>query len=111
MHLMVLEDDAFIGEAVREIGGKRRNAESVIWAAADRFAALLAGMEDDYLMKERGADMRDVARRIVRNLIGSGPASLDDLPSKSILVANDLAPSETASLRKDRVIGLATDVG
>lgn len=111
MHLMVLEDDAFIGEAVREIRRKKKNAESVIWAAADRFAAMLAGMQDDYLMKERGADVRDVARRIVRNLVGSGAASLDDLPSRSIIIATDLAPSETASLRKDRVIGLATDVG
>jgi len=111
MHLMVLEDDAFIGEALREISEKRRNAESVIWVLADRFVAMLAGMDDDYLMKERGADMRDVARRIVRNLIGANPATLGDLPSKSILIASDLAPSETASLRKDCVIGLATDVG
>ncbi|MEI6971415.1 MAG: phosphoenolpyruvate--protein phosphotransferase [bacterium] len=111
MHLMVLEDDSFIGEVVREINHQKKNAEAVIWATADRFATMLAGAGDDYLMKERGADVRDVARRIVRNLIGSGPASLDDMPSKSILIANDLAPSETASLRKDLVIGLATDVG
>ena len=111
MHLVVLEDDAFIGEALREITVKRKSAESVIWATADKFIGMLSSMEDDYLMKERAVDMRDVARRIVRNLIGSTPASLENLPQKSILIANDLAPSETASLRKDSVLGLATDVG
>jgi len=110
VHLMVLEDRAFIGDVLQTIKDKRVNAEPVLWATANKFVAILSGVEDDYL-RERVADIKDVTRRVARNLVGKKAGAIGNLPSKSIIVANDLAPSETASLRKDLVLGLATDLG
>ena len=64
-HLMVLDDRSFIEEIVTEIRTDRRNAEAVVRNAAERYAAVLGSVQDDYL-RERVADIRDVARRIIR---------------------------------------------
>jgi phosphotransferase system enzyme I (PtsI) len=109
-HLMVLDDRSFIEEVVQEIRGKHKNVEAVVRTVADRYANVLASVDDDYL-RERVVDVRDVARRIVRNLNGDVEISLSGLPQKHIVVAVDLAPSETAALRKDMVIGFVTDLG
>lgn len=109
-HLMVLDDRTFIEEVVNEIRRDRRNAEAVVRNAAERYAAILGSVQDDYL-RERVADIRDVARRIIRNLCGRTDSSLLGLGGKYVIVADDLPPSLTASLRKDTVLGIATDMG
>lgn len=109
-HLMVLDDRAFIEEVVNEIRKKNRNAESIVKEASDRYAAILGSVEDDYL-RERVADIRDVARRIIRNLSGRAETSVSDLEDKSIIIGEDIPPSLTASFRGDTVLGLATDLG
>ncbi len=109
-HLMVLDDRAFIEEIVGTIRKKHKNAEWVVYQSASRYAAVLASVKDDYL-RERVADIKDVARRIIRNLSGDTDAPLSTLTSKHIIIAPDLAPSETAALRKDMVEGFATDMG
>lgn len=109
-HLMVLDDRSFIEEVVEEIREKRKNVEAVVREVADRYANVLASVDDDYL-RERVVDVRDVARRIIRNLNGDAEFNLSGLPQKHIIVAVDLAPSETAALRKDMVIGFVTDLG
>ena len=69
-----------------------------------------AEVDDDYL-RERVADVRDVARRILRNLAGRSTQFLAQPGQPSIVIAHDLAPSETALLNRNPVIGFATDLG
>ena len=109
-HLMVLDDRMFIEEIVREIKEKRRNVEAAVTNVASRYTAVLASMKDGYL-RERVSDIRDVARRVVRNLCGDEESVVTQVPHEHIVVAPDLAPSETATLRKEIVVGFATDYG
>jgi phosphotransferase system enzyme I (PtsI) len=109
-HLMVLDDRAFIEEIVAGVHKRQCNVEVLVKEVADNYAAVLASVEDDYL-RERVGDIRDVARRIINNLQGTQEADVRDLQHKHIVVAKDLAPSETAGMRKDMVIGFATDFG
>ncbi len=110
VHKMVLDDGAFVEEAIRKIRADRCNAETVVRGVVARYAEALSIVEDDYL-RERVADVKDVARRVLRNLSGEKTHVLDGLRDRSIVVSADLAPSETASLRKELVMGFATDLG
>jgi phosphotransferase system enzyme I (PtsI) len=110
VHKMVLDDGAFIEEAIRKIRDEKKNAEVAVRFVAGRYSEALSVVEDDYL-RERVADVKDVARRVLRNLSGGKGHVLDGLRECSIVVASDLAPSETASLRRDMVMGFATDMG
>lgn len=109
-HLMVLDDKMFIEEVIRQIGERLINAEPIIRDVADQYAAVLASLDDEYL-RERVVDVKDVARRLLRNLLGATGSALTELSQRHIVVAEDLAPSETASLRKEVVCGFATDLG
>lgn len=109
-HLLVVDDRSFVEEVIRGLGAQRRNVESVLSVVADRYAQALARLEDDYL-RERAADVRDVTRRILRNLAGRSASLLSRLDRPYIVIANDLAPSDTATLNRDKVLGFATDLG
>ena len=109
-HLMVLDDRTFIEEVIVNVRRDFKNIEWVVQSASDKYASVLDAVEDDYL-RERVADVKDIARRIIRNLLGTAAVSHSDFPQNHILVADDLAPSETASLPKDTVIGFATNLG
>ena len=110
VHLMVLDDGFFLEEAIQKIRDSRRNAESAVKLSAQKYAEALSTVEDEYL-RERVADIRDVARRILRNLSGRQGSPVSEIRKKSILVASDLGPSETAMLRRDLVLAFATDFG
>ena len=109
-HLMVLDDRTLIEEVVNGIRENLQNAEFVVKNATERYAAVLGSVEDDYL-RERVTDIRDVARRIVHSLSGKEDETLGDVDGEYVLIAQDLAPSLTASLQKDHVLGIATDHG
>jgi phosphotransferase system enzyme I (PtsI) len=109
-HLMVLDDRVFIEEVITGVKKDLKNAEWIVQIVSEKYASVLAAVEDDYL-RERVADIKDVARRVMRNLVGEKESSLGDLKQKHIVIAPDLAPSETASMRKDMVLGFATDLG
>jgi phosphotransferase system enzyme I (PtsI) len=108
-HLMVLDDRMFVEEVIKKIHA-RVNVEAAVSEVSESYAEVLAAVDDDYL-RERVADIRDVARRVVINLTASPDQSLSNLRRRHIVVAKDLAPSETASMRKDLVVGFATDLG
>ncbi len=110
VHKMVLDDSAFFDETIRKIERDQMNAEGALRAVTHRYGEVLSAMEDEYL-RERAADIKDVARRVLRNLMGEKTHALDGLHGKCIVVATDLSPSETASLQRDLVLGFATDVG
>ena len=109
-HLMVLDDRAFIEEVVGRIKRERLNVEWVVKSVADRYADTLASLDDEYL-RERVADVRDVARRIINSLFGETASTQPEVPRQHIVVAEDLAPSETAAMRREMVRGFATDQG
>ncbi len=110
MHMMILEDPAFFEETIRRIEQERLNAGAAVRAVTNRYSEVLSAMEDEYL-RERVSDVRDVVRRVLRNLAGETLHALDGLTSKSIVVAQDLSPSETAALRRGLVMGFVTDLG
>jgi len=109
-HLLVVDDRSFVEEVIRALSSQHKNVEAVLSTVAERYAQALAGLEDDYL-RERAADVRDVTRRVLRNLSGRSTAFLSKLDRPHILIANDLAPSDTATLNKEKVSGFATDLG
>ncbi len=110
-HLMVLDDRTFIEEVIGWIREKLKNAEFAVQEGTAKYAGVLEAVEDDYL-RERVADVRDVGRRILRNLSGGQPADAHlSFAVPHLIVAHDLAPSETASLPRERILGFATDLG
>jgi len=110
-HLLVLEDRTLLDEVVRVIQGEEVNAEYAFHSVAERYAATLAAIEDDYL-RERATDMRDVTARVLNNLLGlEEEPDLRYLREPCIVISHDLTPSNTAQLDKRNVLGFAIDVG
>jgi len=110
-HLMVLDDRTFIEEVIGWIREKLKNASFAVQEGTAKYAGVLEAVEDDYL-RERVADVRDVGRRILRNLAGGQPSDTAvTLAVPHLIVAHDLAPSETASLPRNKILGFATDLG
>ncbi len=110
VHKLILDDAAFFDETIKLIELNHVDAESAVRSVTSRYVEALSAVEDDYL-RERVADFKDVARRVLRNLSGEKLHSLDGLHEKSVVVSPDLAPSETATLRRNLVLGFATDMG
>ena len=110
-HLLVLEDRTLIDEVVRLIQSEKVSAEYAFHHVAERYAATLGAVADDYL-RERAADMRDVTTRVLNNLLGlEADVNLRHLKEPCIIISHDLTPSNTAQLDKHNVLGFATDVG
>ena len=110
-HLLVLEDRTLIDEVVRTINEEKVNAEFAFHTVAERYAATLAAIEDDYL-RERAGDMRDVTTRVLNNLLGKqDEIDLRQLSEPCIIISHDLTPSNTAQMDRTKVVGFATDIG
>jgi phosphotransferase system enzyme I (PtsI) len=110
-HLLVLEDRTLLDEVMRVIQQEKVNAEYAFHHVAERYAATLAAIEDDYL-RERATDMRDVTLRVLNNLLGvESEIDLRKLREPCIVISHDLTPSNTAQLDRRYVLGFATDVG
>jgi phosphotransferase system enzyme I (PtsI) len=109
-HLMVLGDPLFTGGVVEALRTRACRAETAVRLVADELRGRLAGMADEFL-RERAADIQDVARRLIRNLLGIPDEMPRDLDRPCIVVADSLTPSETVLLPRDRVLGFATDRG
>jgi phosphoenolpyruvate-protein phosphotransferase (PTS system enzyme I) len=109
-HLMVLEDNALIEEVVSAVRTSLTNVESCYNNVAQRYISFFSSMEDEYL-RERVSDIRDVSRRLLHNLIGMQKVNLGHLASDSIIVAEDITPSDTADMDRNRLLGFLTDAG
>jgi phosphotransferase system enzyme I (PtsI) len=110
-HLLMLEDRMLVDEVIRTITEQRLNAESAFHAVSERYAAALAGVDDEYL-RERADDMRDLTSRVLDNLLEvKSQFDLRNITEPCILVGHDLSPSMTAQLDKKMVLGFATDIG
>ena len=110
-HLLVLEDRTLIDEVVRMINEEKVNAEHAFYTVAERYAATLAAIPDDYL-RERATDMRDVTTRVLNNLLGhQEQVDLRHLAEPCIIISHDLTPSNTAQMDRTNVLGFGTDIG
>lgn len=109
-HLLVVEDRTLIDEVLRKLETELCNVEWVFQEVAAKYAETLGQIDDPYL-RERALDIQDVTRRIVRNLQGKAPKRLHGLSEPHILVAHNLAPSDTATMSRQQVLGIATDLG
>ncbi|HEY5753481.1 MAG TPA: phosphoenolpyruvate--protein phosphotransferase [Chthoniobacterales bacterium] len=109
-HLLVVEDRTLIDEVLKLLEKDRKNVEIIFQKVADRYSETLNRIDDPYL-RERAADIHDVTRRVIRNLLGKGHRGLADVRHPHVLVAHNLTPSDTAMLNREFVLGFATDVG
>ena len=109
-HSMFLEDPEFVGAITQAIENDKINAEAATKAVVDQFYAMFDAMDDPYF-KGRAADIHDVGDRLMRNLMGIEIMDISHLDEDAVIVAEDLAPSDTATMDKVHVKGFATDIG
>jgi len=109
-HLLVVEDRTLIDEVLRKLEADLCNVEWVFQEVANNYAETLSKIDDPYL-RERALDIEDVTRRVIRNLQGKAPKAFLALTEPHILVAHNLTPSDAATMNRERVLGIATDLG
>ena len=109
-HLLVVEDRTLIDEVLRKLDKDRCNVEWVFQEVATSYADTLSKIDDPYL-RERALDIQDVTKRVIRNLLGKAPKPFLALTDPHILVAHNLTPSDTAMMDRERVLGIAIDLG
>ena len=108
IHMMLIEDEDYNESIDNIIENQMVNAEYAVAVTSDNFASMFASMDDSY-MKARAADIKDISNRIINNL--SDEISIVNDSEKMIVCADDLAPSETVSLDKDKVLAFVTAYG
>ena len=106
VHQMMLEDEDYLDAISHVIQTEMVNAEYAVAITGDNFAAMFAGMEDEY-MQARAADVKDISARVVRNLSGQGGVDFSAM-EPSIIVADDLSPSETVQMDKKKILAFVT---
>ena len=106
VHQMMLEDEDYLDAIHNMIRTEMVAAEYAVAVTGDNFSEMFASMDDDY-MKARAADVKDISSRLIQNLLGQDEEYLaDDEPS--VIVAEDLSPSETVQMNKDKILGFVT---
>jgi phosphotransferase system enzyme I (PtsI) len=109
-HLLVLEDQALIGETIREFEASGNNVETCFNKISQRYIKAFSEIDDEYL-RERAGDLRDVAQRVLQNLLGHSSQNLSQLVEKRVVVANDISPSDAAGIDSSQALGIVTDSG
>ena len=109
-HRMILKDELVRSETIKMIKDQKVNAAYALSLVLDKVLTTFANIKDEYL-KERAEDIRDVRRRVIRNLMGQKAEVLTNLRKKAIVVAKTLTPSDTAGLNKKYVLAFVTDAG
>ena len=109
-HLMVLEDRALITETEREIETSGKNVEACFNTVSQRYITAFAEIEDEYL-SERASDIRDVASRVLCALLGKTSETLSEHLGRHVVIADDISPSDAASLDRSAALGLVTASG
>ena len=109
-HIMLLEDEELEQEIISLIRDELNTADAATFAVIDGQATALEELDDEYL-KERAADVRDIGKRLLQNILGLHIVDLGAINEEAILIAKDLTPSETAQLNLKKVLGFITDIG
>ena len=106
VHQMMLEDEDYLDAIHNMIRTEMVNAEYAVAMTGDNFSQMFASMDDDY-MKARAADVKDISNRLVRNLQGCEDVDFASM-EPSIIVADDLSPSETVQMDKEKILAFVT---
>lgn len=109
-HIMLLEDEELEQEIIALIKKEHNTADAAAYSIMEEQAKSLEDLDDEYL-RERAGDMRDIGKRLVRNILNMAIVDLGSIQDEVILVATDLTPSETAQLNLNKVLGFITDLG
>lgn len=109
-HLLVLEDNALLDEVIAELRSTKKNIEFCYNNVSQRYISFFRSMEDEYL-RERVSDIGDVSRRLLHNLIGMQKVNLGQLAAESIIISEDISPSDAADLDRNKLLGFVTDGG
>ena len=109
-HLLVLEDRMLIEEVISHLKKEQLNVAYIFSEVLKKYISVFLKIEDEYL-KERAADINDVGKRILRNLLGKEKKGLGDIGARSIIVAHDISPSDTAAMYTKNVAAFVTDIG
>ncbi len=110
VHLLILEDALFSKDIEKKISEDRINSEAALVQVLDHVSKTFEKLGDEYF-RQRKDDIMDVGRRVMRHLLGHQTLGLSQLTERSILIARDLAPSDTLTLRDELVEAFATDIG
>jgi phosphoenolpyruvate-protein phosphotransferase (PTS system enzyme I) len=109
-HLLVLEDQALISETIREFETSGKNVETCFNKVSQRYIKAFSEIDDEYL-RERSGDIRDVAQRVLQNLLGHSSQNLSQLVEKRVVIANDISPSDAAGIDSSQALAIVTDSG
>lgn len=109
-HMLVLDDPSLLDEVVKGVRDDLLNVEHAFERVSSQYIKTLSQVEDEYL-RERAADIRDVAHRVLRNLQGEQLQDLRSINEPCIALSYDMTPSDTAMMDKRMVIGFGTDIG
>ncbi|MCE5170925.1 phosphoenolpyruvate--protein phosphotransferase [Paenibacillus profundus] len=109
-HILVLQDEEFVGQAKEKVRQEAVNAEFALQEVTQQLVDIFTSMDSEY-MRERAADFRDVSQRVLGLLSGKKSAQLSDFDEAVVLFAHDLTPSDTAQLDRSKVAGFATNIG
>jgi phosphoenolpyruvate-protein phosphotransferase (PTS system enzyme I) len=109
-HLLVLEDRMLIEEVISRLKKEQISVPYIFSEVLKKYIQVFAKIEDEYL-RERIADLNDVGKRVLRNLLGKEHRNLKDLKDRVVVVAHDLSPSDTAAMHKQMVCAFVTDIG
>ena len=110
VHKMMLQDEEFIGNVIEKIREKKINAEWALKEVIDNYINVLENVDDEYL-KERVLDLKDVSKRLLKVLLGLNNKDSSILDDRYIVVAEDLTPSDTAQMDKEKILGFITETG
>ena len=106
VHQMMMEDEDYLDAIHNMIETEKVNAEYAVAQTGDNFSLMFASMDDEY-MRARAADVKDISNRIINNLLGKADLTSDDM-EPSVIVADDLSPSETVQMDKEKILAFVT---
>ena len=109
-HSMMLDDPEVFGKVQEKVKLERINSEWAIKEVVEMFVQIFEDMDNEY-MKERVIDLKDVSNRVIRILLGLEVVDLSKLSEDVVIIAEDLTPSDTALMNKERVLGFITEIG
>ena len=109
-HLMMLEDKMLIDDTIKTIKKEKVNAEWAIKMVMKEIREFFDSIDDEYI-RERGSDIDHICDRVLKNLMGKKHETISEIKEEVIIVAHDLAPTDTAQMVKDKVLGFLTDIG
>ena len=109
-HQSLLEDQIVIEETINQIKKQRKNADFIYYTMMQEFQNSLENVDDEYFIG-RVADIKDVKRRLIKNIQGGKPSFLNNLTQKAIIVAHDITPSDTVLFDRQKVLAFTTDRG